>query len=82
MNSKGFKNSVDISQVLFKKAKYQFECGIIGSDLYKETLELILDKIDVAEMEFSKVDFILNELQKEVVFVDIRETINVAFALN
>ena len=82
MNSKGFKNNVDITQILFKKVKYQYESGIVGEEQYKETLELLFNKIDIAELEYSKVDFILEELKKEVVILDVRETLNVAFALN
>lgn len=82
MNLKCFRNKLDISQFLFKKAKYQYDNGIIDKDVYEDTLKLIMEKINIRELDFNKVDYILEELKKEIFLVDIKETINVAFALN
>ena len=74
--------TTEVSKKLFTIAKRQYENNIISQSDYLEILEILLEKISSAELEYGKKDFINNALKNPLPEINLRDTIEVAFALN
>lgn len=72
----------EISAKLFAAAKQQFRLGIITNEQYDEILELLLEKLSKAELEFDKKKLIKKSLSIPLVQIDLKETLSIAFAMN
>jgi len=76
------REQLQICDDLFRIAKQQFYAGRIQREEYFETLLLVKEKIRLLEAGFDKKDFIIKELKKPVLEINIKETINFVLAMN
>lgn len=76
------REQLKICDDLFRITKEQFYAGIIDRENYLETLILIKEKIKFLKKGFDKKDFIIKTLEKPIMEINIKETINFVLAMN
>ena len=76
------KEQLQICDDLFRIAKKQFYAGKIEREEYFENLLLVKQKIRLLEAGFDKKDFIIKELKRPALEINIKETINFVLAMN
>lgn len=81
MKSNEFRDNLDLANFLFQKTMDQYKRGLINSSEYKETLFLILEKINNAELEFKKIAVIKTAFNTNLE-VNVKETIMLAYSMN
>lgn len=76
------REQLKICEDLFKLAKEQYYAGIIDRKNYLETLILVKEKIQLIKDGFDKNHFIIKTLEKPIVEINIKDTINFVLAMN
>lgn len=76
------KNKIEICEKLFSIAKEQYEEGTISRKEYLEILYLIRKKIKEIKDGFDNFDFILKTLQKPIIEINLKDTVNFVLAMN
>lgn len=76
------REQLKICDDLFRLAKEQYYAGIIDRKNYLETLILVKEKIRLMKAGFDKKDFLIKALEKPIVEINIKDTINFVLAMN
>lgn len=76
------REQLKICEDLFRLAKEQYYAGIIDRKDYLETLILVKEKIRLIKVGFDKKDFIIKTLEKPIIEINIKETVNFVLAMN